>query len=174
MSANSQDLVHPRRVADSRFNLHRPVLIDTRTGKAACPPFDPQYTREEVFEFWPSDVQRLYRAAGLPRRTPPNVMKNCQPNRISDQSEAPQIRSPLTQVSYQLRLSQPQESIPLNANAASDATTLYWFADQTLIGQGPPQTTLNWRPGKSGEYRLRVSDDQGRSASRGLRVEFVP
>ncbi|RUQ44874.1 penicillin-binding protein 1C, partial [Corynebacterium pseudodiphtheriticum] len=82
--------------------------------------------------------------------------------------------SPLTQVSYQLRLSQPQESIPLNANAASDAMTLYWFADQTLIGQGSPQTTLNWRPGKSGEYRLRVSDDQGRSASRGLRVEFVP
>jgi penicillin-binding protein 1C len=102
------------------------------------------------------------------------VMKNCQPNRIGDQSEAPQIRSPLTQVSYQLRLSQPQESIPLNANAASDATTLYWFADQTLIGQGPPQATLNWRPGKSGEYRLRVTDDQGRSAGRGLRVEFVP
>ncbi|MGH8361607.1 MAG: hypothetical protein ACRESF_29360, partial [Pseudomonas sp.] len=51
---------------------------------------------------------------------------------------------------------------------------LYWFADQTLIGQGPPQTTLNWRPGKSGEYRLRVTDDQGRSASRGLKVEFVP
>jgi len=162
--------VSPIRVS----NLHRPVLIDTRTGKAACPPFDPQYTREEVFEFWPSDVQRLYRAAGLARRTPPNVMKNCQPNRISDQSEAPQIRSPLTQVSYQLRLSQPQESIALNANAASDATTLYWFADQTLIGQAPPQSTLNWRPGKSGEYRLRVSDDQGRSASRGLRVEFVP
>lgn len=162
--------VSPIRVS----NLHRPVLIDTRTGKAACPPFDAQYTREEVFEFWPSDVQRLYRAAGLPRRTPPNVMKNCQPNRLSDQSEAPQIRSPLTQVSYQLRLSQPQESIPLNANAASDATTLYWFADQTLIGQGPPQTTLNWRPGKSGGYRLRVSDDQGRSTSRGLKVEFVP
>lgn len=162
--------VSPIRVS----NLHRPVLIDTRTGKAACPPFDPQYTREEVFEFWPSDVQRLFRAAGLPRRTPPTVMKSCQPNRLSDQSEAPQIRSPLTQVSYHLRLSQPQESIPLSANAASDAQTLYWFADQTLIGQGSPQATLNWRPGKSGAYRLRVSDDQGRSASRGLRVEFVP
>ncbi|QJI43251.1 penicillin-binding protein 1C [Pseudomonas sp. ADAK2] len=162
--------VSPIRVS----NLHRPVLIDTRTGKAACAPFDPQYTREEVFEFWPSDVQRLYRAAGLPRRTPPNVVKNCQPNPSGGQSEAPQIRSPLTQVSYQLRLSQPQDSISLSANAASDALKLYWFADQTLIGQGPPQTTLNWRPGKSGQYQLRVTDDQGRSASRGLRVEFVP
>jgi penicillin-binding protein 1C len=162
--------VSPIRVS----NLHRPVLIDTRTGKAACAPFDPQYTREEVFEFWPSDVQRLYRAAGLPRRTPPSVAKNCQSAPNSDQSEAPQIRSPLTQVSYQLRLSQPQDSISLSANAASDALKLYWLADQTLIGQGPPQTTLNWRPGKSGMYQLRVSDDQGRSASRGLRVEFVP
>ena len=52
--------VSPIRVS----NLHRPVLIDTRTGKAACPPFETQYTREEVFEFWPSDIQRLYRAAG--------------------------------------------------------------------------------------------------------------
>jgi penicillin-binding protein 1C len=77
--ANPQDLVHPRRVPDSRVQPHRPVLIDTRTGKAACPPFDPQYTREEVFEFWPSDVQRLYRAAGLPRRTPPTVMKTASP-----------------------------------------------------------------------------------------------
>ena len=51
--------------------LHRPVTIDLRTGLAACPPFDPNHTRLEVFEFWPSDVQRLFRDAGLPRRLPP-------------------------------------------------------------------------------------------------------
>jgi len=162
--------VSPIRVS----NLHRPVLIDTRTGKAACPPFDPQYTREEVFEFWPSDVRRLFRAAGLPRRSPPAILKSCQPGRPGDQSEAPQIRSPLTQVTYHLRLSHPEESIPLSANAASDARRLYWFADQSLIGQGEPQTSLNWRPEKSGQYRLRVSDDQGRSVSRTLQVEFQP
>lgn len=162
--------VSPIRVS----NLHRPVLIDTRTGKAACPPFDPQYTREEVFEFWPSDVRRVFRAAGLPRRTAPTVLKACQPEHRSDQSEAPQIRSPLTQVSYHLRLSRPDENIPLNANAASDARRLYWFANQTLIGQGPPNASLNWRPEKSGTYQLRVSDDQGRSASRTLNVEFQP
>ncbi|OOV96418.1 penicillin-binding protein 1C [Pseudomonas sp. MF4836] len=162
--------VSPIRVS----NLHRPVLIDTRTGKAACPPFDPQYTREEVFEFWPSDVRRLYRAAGLPRRAVPNVLKACQPERNADQSEAPQIRSPLTQVTYNLRLSRPEENIQLSANAASDARRLYWFADQTLIGQGPPQVGLTWRPQRSASYQLRVTDDQGRSASRTLNVEFQP
>jgi penicillin-binding protein 1C len=52
-------------------------------------------------------------------------------------------------VSYQLRLSQPQESIPLNANAASDATILYWFADQTLIGQ-PAARDVELATGKIG------------------------
>lgn len=162
--------VSPIRVS----SLHRPVLIDTRTGKAACPPFEPQYTREEVFEFWPSDLRRLFRAAGLPRRTVPNVPQACQPEGHGDQNEAPQIRSPLTQVTYHLRLSRPEESIALSANAGSDARRLYWFADQTLIGQGPPQASLNWRPPRSGSYQLRVTDDLGRSVGRALSVEFEP
>jgi penicillin-binding protein 1C len=73
-----------------------------------------------------------------------------------------------------MRLSQPQESIALTANAASDARRLYWFAGQTLLGQSTPQGALNWRPGSSGNYQLKVSDDQGRSHSRALQVEFLP
>jgi len=77
-------------------------------------------------------------------------------------------------VTYSLRLSQPQESIALTANAASDARVLYWFAGSTLLGQSTPQTALNWRPSNSGQYQLKVSDDQGRSNSRALQVEFLP
>jgi penicillin-binding protein 1C len=155
--------------------LHRPVTIDTRTGRAACPPYDPHYTHEEVFEFWPTDLQRLFIAAGLPRRMPPDPARDCRtmPMGAGD-GEAPRIRSPLTQVTYSLRLSQPQESIALSASAASDARMLYWFADRSLLGEAAPQSYLSWRPRKSGTYRLRVSDDQGRSAERMVRVEFLP
>lgn len=162
--------VSPIRVS----SLHRPVMVDKRSGKAACPPFDPTTSELQVFEFWPSDLQHLFAAAGLPRRTPPDPQKDCQTQAAINSDEVPRITSPLTQVTYSLRLSQPQESITLSANAASDARLLYWFADQTLLGQSTPQAGLQWRPQRSGQYQLRVSDDQGRSASRALRVEFLP
>jgi penicillin-binding protein 1C len=155
-------------------NLHRPVMIDRNSGKAACPPYDPASTEQQIFEFWPSDLQRLFAAAGLPRRTPPDSLSDCQTALSSNQQDAPRITSPLTQVTYSLRLSQPQESIALTANAASDARVLYWFAGATLLGQSTPQTALNWRPSNSGQYQLKVSDDQGRSHSRALLVEFLP
>jgi penicillin-binding protein 1C len=31
----------------------------------------PETTRFEVFEFWPSDMLKLFHEAGMPRRTPP-------------------------------------------------------------------------------------------------------
>jgi len=50
--------------------LHRAVAIDSRTGRPGCPPYSIG-TRFEVFEFWPSDMLKLFRQAGMPRRTPP-------------------------------------------------------------------------------------------------------
>ncbi len=47
------------------------VPEDTRSGKAACPPYDPRYDKQQVFEFWPTDLQQVFRAAGIPRRAPP-------------------------------------------------------------------------------------------------------
>src|SRR6185436_13833415 len=56
--------VSPIRVSQ----VHRRVWIDTRTGTQACPPYDPQYTRSEVFEYWPTELLQLFAQAGMPRR----------------------------------------------------------------------------------------------------------
>ena len=53
--------------------LHRAVAIDVRHGRPACPPYAPETTRFEVFEFWPSDMLKLFREAGMPRRVPPRI-----------------------------------------------------------------------------------------------------
>jgi penicillin-binding protein 1C len=162
--------VSPIRVSD----LHRPVWVDRQTGNAACPPYDEATSELQIFEFWPTELQRLFAAAGLPRRTPPDLPSACQPLQTLDERDTPRFTSPLTQVTYSLRLSQPSERIQLSANAANDARTLFWFADQTLLGQSTPQQGLSWRPGHSGKFQLRVSDDLGRSSSRTLHVEFLP
>lgn len=160
--------VSPIRVS----SLHRPLMIDSRTGQRACPPFDAQFTHEEVFEFWPSDLQALFRAAGLPRRTPPPGTCEAAPAPFAD--AAPRIRSPLSRVTYSLRLSHPHESIALSASSAADATRLYWFADQRLLGEVPAGRVLDWRPERAGRHRLSVSDDLGRSTQRILDVEILP
>ena len=41
-----------------------------QTGRPGCPPYAAG-TRFEVFEFWSSDMLKLFRQAGMPRRTPP-------------------------------------------------------------------------------------------------------
>jgi membrane carboxypeptidase/penicillin-binding protein PbpC len=127
----------PDGLPPDRRGRNWPVMVDRKTGKAACPPYDPATTDQQIFEFWPSDLQRLFAAAGLPRRSPPDSLSDCQTALSSNQQDAPRITSPLTQVTYSLRLSQPTESIALTANAASDARRLYWFAGQTLRGQSP-------------------------------------
>lgn len=155
--------------------LHRPVMIDSRTGQAACPPFDPAVTRLEVFAFWPSDLQRLFRDAGLARRQPPEPAAGCdQPPAMGNQGDPPRLNSPLTGVTYTLRLSKPEETIELSAAIDGDAQRMYWFADTRYLGSSRRDGFLPWRPAASGRYEVSVVDDQGRGASRTLEVAFVP
>jgi penicillin-binding protein 1C len=153
----------PIRVSD----IHRPVTIDTRTGKQACPPYDPRHVKVEVFEFWPSDIQRLFAKAGMPRRQPPALL--C--GKESIQGIAPAITSPIRSVEYQLRSGRVEnESVPLTANADGEVHTLYWFINDAYIGSSAPTTPLPWKPGHSGKYLVRAVDEQGRSDVRELRV----
>ena len=155
--------------------LHRPVTVDIDSGLAACPPSDPARTRLEVFAFWPSDVQRLFREAGLPRRLPPSPAQGCAETvGPAPADDPPRLHSPLAGVVYTLRLSRPEETIGLTAAIAADSERMYWFAGNRYLGNSTREETLSWRPAHSGRYELSVVDDQGRATGRSLEVEFVP
>ena len=146
--------------------LHRAVAIGPATGRPQCPPY-PADTRFEVFEFWPSDMLKLFRQAGMPRRTPP-PMPGCA---VDDPRDAPRITSPLRGVSYALRRSKGQEDIALDADVAADVRNVFWFDGRTLIGvhrvaDGP----FAWQPAESGVHLIRIVDDHGRSAERDVEV----
>ena len=90
-------VVHPGQVADPRqpaASRRRDRSADRAPG---CPPYAAG-TRFEVFEFWPSDMLKLFRQAGMPRRTPP-LMPGCARRRPG--MDAPRIASPVR--SRQLR-----------------------------------------------------------------------
>jgi penicillin-binding protein 1C len=150
--------------------LHRSVALDIATGKPECAPYARESTRFEVFEFWSSDMLKLFREAGMPRRVPP-VMPDCA---VEGTGEDPRIASPMRGVSYTLRRSRPDGVIALEASVAADAESLFWFDGGALIGKTAAKAgSFGWRPGSDGVHLVRVIDDHGRSAERDVQVEFA-
>ncbi len=164
----------PIRICD----VHRVVMVNTQTGRVACPPYDRRHTRPEVYEYWPSDMLRLFTQAGMPRRVPPRAAE-CSNRALAvneaDSARAPKIATPLRGVTYTLRLSDPgRQAVPLSAAIDADSAQLYWFANTDFIGAVPRGNTLHWTRPQAGSYVLRVVDERGRSATRDLHVEWVP
>jgi penicillin-binding protein 1C len=163
----------PIRICD----VHRAVVINTRTGRTACSPYDPYQTRTDVYEYWPSDMQRLFRQAGMPRRVPPRAaecLDKALASNEADSARAPKIATPLRGVTYTLRLSDPdRQAIPLSAAIDADSTQLYWFANTNFIGAVARGATLHWVRPAAGSYVLRAVDERGRSTTRDLNVEWI-
>lgn len=157
----------PIRVSD----VHRRVRIDLRSGAEACAETPREFVREEVLEYWASDLMQLFAAAGMPRRTPPPPGA-CN-SAIAAAGAGPQILSPLNGVSYRLRPARAEEERQLSFVASADGGVrqLYWFVNDAFVGVSRPSRPIAWTPSGAGHYALSVVDDHGRSDGRELRVE---
>lgn len=153
--------------------VHRRVKVDTRTGRTACADAPASVVQQAVYEYWPSDLMRLFAQAGIPRRKPPQA-GDCLSAPAGATVRAPQIVSPLAGVRYVIK---PDElgSKPLALQAHADAATarLYWFADGAYLGQSAPGTALAYVPTRAGRLRLTVSDERGNSDGRDLVVQLA-
>jgi len=146
--------------------VHREILVDAR-GRRAC---GHAGARAEVFEFWPSDLLRIFRQAGIARRAPPAYDPACGLTERSGRGAPPRITSPLSGVTYHASAADPGP-IALSAVADADAVELYWFADGALVGRAPAGKPVFWTP-RPGKSTVRVVDDQGRADARGVEVAF--
>jgi penicillin-binding protein 1C len=158
--------VSPIRVS----TIHRKIAIDNASGLQTCG--DNANVRYETYEYWPTDMQKLFRDAGLPRRTPPAFMPQC--HETENVGSPPKITSPLRGVTYALRENQhAEDSVNLRATTDADTNEVFWFADQTFIGRAKAGAGFAWRPNAAGNYLVRAVDDHGRADSRELRVTVV-
>jgi penicillin-binding protein 1C len=152
--------------------VYRPVRLDKVTGEVACPPYKPDETRIEVFEFWPSDLANVFAQAGLPKRKPP--VNHCKEGLVDVGGNPPRITSPTKNTTYTLRQSQQgQDRISFNAVTDADSKTLYWFVDDIYLGSSTSKAVIDWRPINNGQYRIRAVDDRGRADSRLISIEIV-
>jgi len=145
--------------------VHREVKIDVATGFRSCPGAT-EGTAGEVYEFWPSDLLKLFRAAGVPRRMPPPLSPDCRS--VAAGGAAPLISSPLRGIGYGVRTDDRKE-IPFTAVTDADSRRVYWFVDDHLVGTARSGETLFWTA-TPGDFVVRAVDDQGRAAAEKLQV----
>ena len=152
--------------------LHRAVAMDAATGRPKCPPYETGTTRYEVYEFWSSDMRKLFREAGIPRRAPPHL-PDCAA--AQGDEDAPRIASPMLGTAYTLRSSKLDGTIALEASVAPSVQNAFWFDGGVLIGKvAVSGGALAWRPEADGAHLLQVIDDHGRAAEREVMVRFAP
>jgi len=148
--------------------IYREIPVDKKSGQRTC--HSDQNTRFEIYEFWPSDLLRIFKQAGIQRRTPPLLNSNCvmtQNNGID-----PQITSPQTELSYVIRSDAPKKNpIVFSATTDADVATLYWFINETYVAKTPRDQPFLWQA-KPGSFIVRVADDHGRSDARELMVRI--
>ncbi|MHB1229833.1 MAG: penicillin-binding protein 1C [Halothiobacillus sp.] len=154
--------------------VYRPVWVNKTTDQAVCPPYNPSIDKQNVFEFWPSDLQQVFVQAGLARVKPPKSA-HCPFADQTGMGAVPKITSPLLGSVYTLRLSDSAAAqIALTADTDADVGALYWFVNRSYLGQTPAGHTLFWAPMQPGSYTVRAVDDHGRADTREIRVALVP
>jgi len=147
--------------------IYREVAINDKTGLRTC--HIDENTRFEVYEFWPSDLLKIFKQAGIQRRIPPFYEPNCP--LASGNSLSPQITSPQTEVSYIVRANASQSAkIPLTAVVDADVRLLYWFINNTYLAKTRRDQPLIWQA-KPGKFVIRVVDDHGLSDARDINVK---
>ena len=157
--------VSPIKVSD----VHRAIRVNNATGQRACD-YDPNTSHEEVFEFWPSDILRVFRKAGIAVRRPPAWAAACALGLRAATGIAPQITSPSSRLTYYLRPNKiDDERLPLTAVTDADVQWLYWFVNDSFVAKVTRDEPMFWRP-EVGNHDIFAVDDLGRSASTTLSV----
>lgn len=152
--------------------IYRAVPVDKLTGLRACRR-EPGRTAMRVYEFWPSDLQRIFRRAGIVLKTPPPFEADCDLDSRGFSGAPPVIRSPVPNLAYRLRSETlTREKIPFSAVSDGDVRQLFWFVDERYVGASAAGETFFW-PAACGDFTVRVVDDHGRAAKCALRVTMV-
>jgi len=157
-------------------NVYREVLIDKATQMRACE-FDEQKTEKRIFEFWSSDIQKIFRQAGLHKKLPPPFLPDCVDESLNVLSnisgEAPNITSPMPTIAYALQSHKlKDEEIPLTATVDNNSSELFWFVGKEFIGSASPDDSIMWKP-KIGRFDVTVIDDLGRSSQVAINTNLV-
>ena len=160
----------PGKSSIRKCDICREIYVNTKNGYRSYS--DGKGVHTEVFEFWPTNMLKIFRKAGIPRKTPPIFDNTQNVNHINKVNEgfAPKIISPMSETKY---LISPSETVfnnlPLKAIVDADVNEIYWFIDEQFVGRSDPSETQFWSL-KPGTFQIGIIDDKGRSNSRKVKI----
>ena len=138
--------------------IFREIAIDRKTGLRTCE-INPD-TVFKIYEFWSSDLLRIFRQAGIQRRIPPAFPPSCH---FDKGGFSPQITSPKQTLNYVIRAYASEgDKVPLTATVDADVKKIFWFVNEVFLSESSPEKPYLWSA-KPGKYIIRVVDDHGRS-----------
>ncbi len=146
-------------------SIHRGVPIDNHSGLRACPGNTGGITTR-TYEFWPSDLLKLFRSAGLERKMPPPLDPAC--GKFAGTGAPPLISSPNRGIAYSIAADGGTE-IPFAAITDADSRVVYWFVDDQLVGTSRSGESYMWKA-RPGSFLVRAIDQQGRAVAEQLKV----
>jgi penicillin-binding protein 1C len=161
-------------------DVHRPVYIDKKTGLRRLY-YDPEKTNIAVYEFWGTEILSVFEAAGITHKKPPKFLPDLEITEMSHYGNPPHIVLPVQNITYVFRAQNfeneksaqiQEENLVFQADADSDAKTIFWFLDNKYIGQSKPGTILTTKP-QSGTFSVKAIDDLGRSSEIKLKAEII-
>ena len=152
--------------------VYRKIKLDSVTGLRLC---DPQAQgREEVFEFWPSNLRAVFRRAGIAIRRPPPWSPECGLETTAASGHPPRIVSPQESLQYHFTPDAEEPArLPFSAVADDDARTLFWFVKDRFVARTSAGEDYFWEP-RPGRFSVRVVDDLGRADMVFVRVAHTP
>ena len=158
-------------------DVHRRVWVDDATGlRLSGAPEEGAAAHAEVCEFWPSDLEKLFRVAGVPRIDPPLEEERAgvlPGGGGADAAKGPCIISPKKGLVYHLRIGEgADETLNLEATAETSREELHWFVDAACVGVSQPSGSLAWKLAP-GRHVVRAVDEAGRADSREVVVTEV-
>ena len=161
-----RDAFHSGKSPIATCSIHRGVPIDVRVRFSRVPRQRRRGRRRASYEFWPSDLLKLFRSAGLARKMPPPFDPACR--KFAGAGMAPTISSPSRGIVYSTAADGGTE-IPFAAVTDADSRVVYWFVDDQLVGTSPSGESFMWKA-RPGSFLVRAIDQQGRAVAEQLRV----
>jgi len=150
--------------SNRKCSIHKKIYVKKSNGVEVC-----RYCMSEhkdsyisyIVEIWPSDVASYMRRTGKECGHIPKHNPECTAFHVQDGLK---IRSPLPHGFYAFTEEVPidKQRIVLQAESSTDSETVYWFLDDTLVGQGSPDKKFYITP-QAGEHTVTVIDSRGRN-----------
>lgn len=166
---------HPGVSPIAKCDVHRPVIINVATQKRSCHG-DFKNSMLEIYEFWPNDIQKLFKSAGIHRKEPPEFMSDCKDDHgsLSHSSIGPKIISPPKNVVFlkSQSLKSNLNTISLSAVIDGDSKYMHWYLNKDFIKKTSHDETFLLEP-PVGEHKLTVIDEYGRADTQKITVQSV-